>query len=310
MKKSRFRSFSLLFFMVGGLAFLSACAQVSLYENLTEKDANECLITLQENGVSAQKVKGGSTQEVSWSIQVSKKDTNLATKILKENNCPKFPLSDLEKVCKGAFIATPEQEKCRRDFIKKGDIVNLLQQMDGVVQADVVLNIPEIPDFVSETQPSKRPTASANIKVLKVTEGVEVTESKIQHVIAKSVANLDPRDVEVYINYLQRPSKNVVPTVAPPPTTQAWTHIGNLKISPDSKMVFKVYALVFLGLLLAVSIGLVLSLLKLTKMRQQMKMTNRLEIGAPSGQNAKLIQGPESGEPAQIQTADQNINKS
>ncbi|MFO1518548.1 MAG: hypothetical protein U1F57_02615 [bacterium] len=303
-------SIALGFLLFGGVG----CAQLPIYHDLTENDANEILVALQDRGIEAQKIREEKSQNVSWSIQVSKKDAAAARKVLVENNLPHKKQLGFSGICKEkGLIPTPEEEKCRKVLALKGEIINSLERIPGVIDTDVVLNIPDVSEFASESQPAKKPTASAVIRVRKNPEGMDLTEPKIQRFISNAVENLDPRDVSVVITYVQPPEEMAKQHAVAAPTAKNLVSVAGLKMDATSKDNFKIYALVVLVLLLSVSVGLVFSLLKMTKLRRELKV-HRTGGGAVMGvadQDAKMLQGPEGGAATpQIPAAGQTLPKS
>ncbi len=259
--KIQFKKYFVILFLL-----FAACSKMSIYHDLTENEANEILVALQDKGIDAQKVKEVKSQQVTWSIEVPSKDASAAHKILVENNLPRKKELGFSGICKEkGLIPTPDEEKCRKVLALKGEIINSLEKIPGVIEADVVLNIPEVSEFASETQPSKRPTASAVLKVKKTPEGLDLTEPKVQRFISNTVENLDPRDVSVVVTYMQSPED-----VLKSGTNLKWVAIAGLKMDVSSKDTFKIYALSILILLVGVSVALVFTLFKLTNLRKQL----------------------------------------
>lgn len=289
------------------LLFFASCSKMAIYHDLSEVEANEILVALQDRGIDAQKVKEVKSQQVTWSIQVPNKDASAAQKILVENNLPRKRELGFSGICKEkGLIPTPDEEKCRKILALKGEIINSLEKIPGVIEADVVLNIPEISEFASETQASKRPTASAVLKVRKSTEGLEITEPKAQRFISNSVENLDPRDVSVVITYMQGPEDVARQSAG----SAKLVSIAGLKMDAPSKDTFKVYALSVLILLVGVSVALVFTLLKLTHLRKQAMGGGAYNISQSADPNS-LIAGPDGGNAGshQIPAAGQTISK-
>ncbi len=267
--------FALLFVVTG-------CSKEVLFQDLNERDANEILVALYNKGVEAQKVRIEGAQEVSYKVQVPKNKIDLARQILVENNLPKRTELGFSGICKEkGLIPTPEEEKCRKLLALKGEIINSLERVPGVIDADVVLNIPEVSEFANDEAAAKRPTASAVLQVKKDVAGYEVRESQMQRFISNTVENLDPRDVAVIISYVESPEvalskgpqgekiegdqvSNTMPGLA---------SIAGLQLTPESMKRFKIYAVVFLLLLIAVSVALVLNVFKVTRMRQEIKVS-------------------------------------
>ncbi|HKY63647.1 MAG TPA: hypothetical protein VJR29_09530 [bacterium] len=271
------------------LVFLmTACGQETLQQGLTEPEANEILVVLFQHGVNATKVMASTSEGTTYTIGVPKDQIQSARRILVENNLPRARELGSEGICKEkGLIPTPEEEKCRKLLAKKGDIINSLQRVPGVIDADIVLNVPEISPFNTETGPDNRPTASAVLRVKKTQDGYEVTEARIQQFISKSVENLDPRDVSVIISYLPSPQEvlNQGPKAPAGPGIDAnakLATIAGLVMKVESVKRFKIFAVVMLVLLLGVSAALIINVIKLTKMRQELKVS-KLNSGLSEG---------------------------
>ncbi len=286
----------------------TACARIPIYQDLSENDANEILVALSDRGIEAQKMREEKSQEVSWSVQVAKKDSAAARKILLENRLPHKLQLGFSGICKEkGLIPTPEEEKCRKILALKGEIINSLEKIPGVIDADVVLNIPEVSEFATESQPSsKRPTAALVIRVKKTPEGLELTEPKMQRFISNSVENLDPRDVSVVVTYIQTPEEVIKHNLAQAQKME-WVSIGGVKVSPSSKGSFKLYAVVFLIFLLGLAGALVFSLAKMLRLRRELQAFRSPSAYAAPEENPKLIQGPPSGEGTALPPQTQSV---
>src|SRR5262249_52939018 len=98
------------------------------------------------------------------------------------------------------LIPTPDEQKARFLLALKGEIINSLQKIPGVVDVDVVLNVPNDNEFADLDPVKRKPTASVvvqprNDELVAQT----VTEDKIQRFVANTVPNLDPNDVTVIV---------------------------------------------------------------------------------------------------------------
>ncbi len=290
------------------LASYTACSNMPIYHDLTESEANEILVTLQDNHIEAKKIRNEKSQQVTWSVEVASRDGASARKVLVENNLPHKRELGFSGICKEkGLIPTPQEEKCRRILALKGEIINSLSRIPGVIETDVVLNVPEISEFATETQGAKRPTASAVLRIRKNAEGMELTESKIQRFISNSVENLDPRDVSVVITYVENPFENQNKAGARSVST---TSVAGLQMGTASQGTFKVYALIVLGLLMGVSAALVLSIFKVMQLRKKLKVAQMgEEVSVVSPQEAKLLSGPNTVEVPQLASRQQNAPK-
>jgi len=304
---------SKIFILLVGALIFSACGQENLYESLTEKDANEILVLLNKNGIEASKTRVEGSQETTFTVGVSSDDVNQARALLVENNLPRVKELGFAGICKDtSIIPTPEQEKCRKLLGLKGEIINALEQrVPGIIDADVVLNIPEVSEFADEDTPPKKPTASAVLQVKKELTGYQIRESSMQRFISNSVENLDPRDVAVIISYVEDSStktseKGAVGGSETAPGGSAagsLATIAGLQMNADSLKRFKIYAVAILLVLIGVSVALIMNVIRLTRMRQELKVS-RAQGGA-EGVATPLLKGGANPEVAQLKSGEE-----
>ncbi len=271
----------------------TACSTVQLYQDLNEEDANEILVLLSENGIKAQKKKVMAQNEVSYAIEVGENDMVRARSLLLRHNLPRRKELGLTGVYKEkGLIPTPDEQKARFLLALKGEIINSLERMPQIVDADVVLNIPTKDEFASpEAQKDKRPTASIVVKARALVEGEEpISEAKVQQFVANSVEGLNPRDVAVIITYLTSeafqgtPKKpedvRSLPSAVTPMPAQASVdsssttgdEIIGLKLDTKSKAKLKIYLLIFFVVLILLALALILSIVQASRTRRQLQM--------------------------------------
>jgi type III secretion protein J len=294
-----------LFFLLA----VTACGKETVYQDLDERDANEILVVLFKSGIDAEKLRVEGAQEVAYSILVPKDKIQEARRILVENNLPRKKQLGFSGICQEkGLIPTPEEEKCRKLLALKGEIINSLERVPGVIDADVVLNIPEISEFADEEAAKKHPTASAVIRVKKDEAGPDLREGNVQRFISNTVENLDPRDVTVIISFVEPPQKIIAKgPQAGGPGGQATAGggapavgIAGLNVSQNSLQRFKIYAIVFLAVLIGISSALILNVIKLTRMRQELKVSRA--HGAAGG--PALLEGGGQGPTPQLQSGE------
>lgn len=298
----------LILFLIFCSTHLTACKEkIAIVHDLQERDANEILVVLARHHISATKEKVEKNQTVTWNVKVESEDDMQARSILVANNLPKVRQGGLKGICQDAgLILTPKTEKCREILAYKGEIINSLESIPGVVSADVVLNIPDKEDFPDENMPTPRPTASVTIQYLKDSHGSTVlTEGKVQEFVANGVSGLDARDVTVILSVVETglanpatagnegrdsdaqevmvvgQNQNTTPdsqntqspesqeTIQQDGNIEEMTSIGGLKMDEESAKRFKVVAVMFLGLFLLLSIAFIFVLLRMAKMRKQ-----------------------------------------
>lgn len=271
----------------------SSCTELPLVQELDQQDANEIMVILSRNGITARQESVPKQQETSWSIYVSKADEQRAREILVANYLPRKKELGLSGICKEAgMIPTPKTEKCREMLALKGEIINSLESIPGVVNADVVINIPDKEDFPDEDTPLKRPAASVVVQIGDSASGDNlVTESKVQQFVANAVQGMDMRDVAVIISrvgYLPvlpeaEDDTNVGENVAPPSgesddasgtvpaeeETTEWISIGGMTIEAGSAAKLKAIVAFFLLFFILLAGGLIYVVFRLARLRQR-----------------------------------------
>ncbi len=288
MKTSKLKSFLTIIIFTAIMSGLVACNDIAIVHDLNERDANEILVLLSKNNIKATKQKEIRNQDVFWIISTPPSDELQARSILVSNNLPRIRQGGLEGICKDTgLILTPKTERCRELLAFKGEIINSLESIPGVVSADVVLNIPEKEDFPDENQPQPRPTASVTLQYLAdANVKTRLTEGKIQEFVANSITDLDSRDVTVIISYFEQKidesgmqsdnaadntNKQTDETMTTDDATmpQDFVSIGGIRMDENSAKKFKTIAVLFLIVLLLLAVGFIYALLRMSRLRRQ-----------------------------------------
>lgn len=300
----------ILFAVLFVLISFVGCQKVALHHNLEEIEADEILVLLQQQGIEAEKVKEQSGQEVSWKIAVKKDEMAKARQILISSNLPRKRELGLSGVYKEkGLIPTPDEQKARSLLALKGEITNSLEKIQGVVDADVVLNIPEESEFAPMDQAKKRPTASVVIRTRNEELIVQtVTEGKIQRFVANSVPEMDPNDVAVIVSRTDMGSMlPMAGSVSPspfgsstPPRSDSpsvasgdLVDIGGIRLEEDSVGRFKAYMIGLLAILVAVSGFLLVNIVRLNRLKLTVQRGSRTagseRSALPSGSDRSLL---------------------
>lgn len=291
------------------LLLLVSCSKTELYHNLTEDEVNEILVVLQENNISASKKKEIVQNEVTWTVAVDARDLSKARSILLERNLPRRKQPGIEDIYKDkGLIATEDEQKARFIIGMRGNIINALRKNPDVIDADVVINVPEKREFgASPGDEKKHPTASLIIKIRPTAEAqATLTEAKLQRVVASAIPDLDPRDVTVLISYVGGLPSTGAPGQAPPvitaggPTTPLiapskpsnTVTVAGVEVASESSNRLKIYLGVFLGLLALLSIALVVTVIHTHRVRQESRTPNTTVDGQLMGPDDQRRIGP------------------
>ncbi|HSA58523.1 MAG TPA: hypothetical protein VLJ37_02410 [bacterium] len=301
------RLFLILFLAV----FAAGCGQTALHHSLQEIEADEILVVLSQNGIEAMKKKEeGTGQEVTWMVSVPAKEESRARSILRANNLPRKRELGLSGVYREkGLIPTPDEQKARFLLALKGEIINSLLKIPGVVDVDVVLNVPNESEFASLDPVKRKPTASVVVKTRNDELVAQtVTEGKVQRFVANTVPNLDANDVAVIVTRTDTGAGPIgLSTPTPQPTPMPLNpglppedgempseltpistanadvvEIAGLKLDRASVARFKGYIITLLLLLVGVSGFLLFNIMRLNRMRLRVQRGMRAERGALS----------------------------
>jgi len=283
MKKLRIISAIALVMVV---TLMVGCGRIELYQDLTERDANEILVLLSENGLKASKKKSVIQNEISYSVEVPEKDMVRARGLLVRHNLPRRKELGLTGVYKEkGLIPTPDEQKARFLLAMKGEIINSLERIPLIVDADVVLNVPVKDEFAdAEVRHIQRPTASVVIRAKPLERGLApLSEARLQQFVANAIEGMNPRDVAVVIDYLPMeggalrhddvralPDKHVGISRSaggPPPPVFSNEIIG-LRLDEESRGRLKIYLLIFFLILILLSSALIIAIIQGSRMRR------------------------------------------
>lgn len=145
---------------LGCMVLLAACSQKDLYSKQTEQQANEMVAALRVAGLEAEKEarEGGK----SYAVTVSSQDFARAMEVLNAGGYPKKTRQSFVEIFpKSGFVTPPTEERARFGYALQESLAGTLSKIDGVVEADVHVSIPEKNHLSDKVVPS---TASVFIK--------------------------------------------------------------------------------------------------------------------------------------------------
>lgn len=184
---------------------LSACLTHDLQTGLSQQEAQEIVVLLNENGIDASATKAATEKkgEEKWSVIVHGGDQNLASawRVLEEHGLPRQKDKGLEDVFSSSgMIPTATEEKARLLTGISGEINRTLKSVAGIVDARVMVVLPDSSPLVDKTDRIP-PTASVLIKY----RGSELplTEEDVKKLVARAVEGLQPENVAVVYKKVQ-----------------------------------------------------------------------------------------------------------
>jgi len=256
--------------LIVGLIFCFAfvytgCGRTELQHGMSEEQANEVLVVLQQSGIEAKKVREEG-EIPTWMIAVPGKMAEKSWRVMKQHDLPRPPGKGFaETFGKQSLIPTAMEEKALYLQALCSELEKTIQSMDGVVMARVHVVLPEEQLVPEENTSDNRPKAAVLIKYrLNPAGEVPYREESVRAIVANSIQNLDPKDVVVV--------GNEIPAAAAAVSNQAASYVifGPLKVSPESVPAFKIAAIAVFGVIALLSIGLIFSARKSSNLQGEM----------------------------------------
>lgn len=244
------------------LALLTACgSQKTIVHGLDEREANDIIVFLAKKGIEALKVQnvgsgsGAAQTVILWDITVSPEKAVEATAALNEGGYPKRPGQNLLTIFpKSGLVPSEMEEKIRYQAGLAEQIASTIRKIDGVLDADVQLSIPE-EDPLNPT--AKREHVSASVYV-KHTGILDDPNSqlipKIKRFVSSSIQGLDYDNVTVIPD---RARFSETPFTRPTGHTEdmEYVSIWGIDLSKNSAFLFQVIFFSFTILLLLLLIS-------------------------------------------------------
>ncbi|MDY7225538.1 type III secretion protein [Hyalangium rubrum] len=192
------------------LVLVTGCS-IDLQHGLTEQDANEIYVLLSKNGINATKVKEGEGQDMKFNIVVPKADAAQAAELLRSNSLPRPMEKGFNHFAKGSMVPTAAEERAMTLKALGGEVSNALNKIDGVLEANVIVNIPENNDL---TQPENKPLPSSSV-MIRYRPSLEgkapLGEKEVKQFVASAVQDLKPENVTVLLTPALAPAAETNP---------------------------------------------------------------------------------------------------
>jgi type III secretion system YscJ/HrcJ family lipoprotein len=181
------------------VALMTACNQSKSVATVQhENDAIEILAILRENHIKADKVSLGENGSKGWQIVVydewfNEDATSRAIRVLNNNGLPRPYDKGMEKAYDdGGLIQSESAQKAQRLKEHKTELERHLRALPGVIRVSVQIVPPEDNSLRIDTYP-----ASASVLLVLQSANTDLTEEKIQKMVASSVLGLNPEKVTV-----------------------------------------------------------------------------------------------------------------
>jgi type III secretion protein J len=225
---------------------LTGC-ETAVAGGLSETQANEMLVALQQEGVGALKEPDeGARNERVWRVTVPSDDAARALQVLRANNLPRAAAPGLHEVFgDGSLVPTPTEERGRYAAALAGELSRSIETIDGVLGARVHVAIPDARSFSLDESP-RAPRASVLVRH----RGQEAPfdQGAIQALVAGAVDGLEGEQVSVVSVATQVESREAPPLAKVGPV---WVAQGSARLL---RGIFAAAAIS--GMLVAAGLGL------------------------------------------------------
>lgn len=182
--------------------------KADLYTKVQEREANEMLAVLLNNGVDALRV---AAKDGTITIQVEQTQIASAIDLLNGEGLPRHAFKSLGEVFSAAgLIASPIEERARYVYALSEELSRTISDIDGVLSARVHVVLPKNDLLRRDTTPSSasvfiRHDARANLSILL---------PQIKMLVANSIEGLSYDKVAVVFVSVERPALEPRPAAA------------------------------------------------------------------------------------------------
>lgn len=275
--------------LVTGLlaGLLSACGTETVIHGIDEREANKIIELLADNQLQAQKLMNDSGREVTYNIAVPASNKVDAIRLLNRHEMPRRKDKGYTDVfAEGGLIPTSAEEKAKKLAALEGEIEKQLKLVDGVLDAQVQLVIPEESALRTSEEQKPQTTASLTLRYLPGAAGEKpLSEPQIQQLVAAGVENLTsdqvyPLLIPVMSN---RPSADL---------SQATSQLGGSWVAKLTKQQINIITGLMIMLILALSSLLIFWQIRLKTVRGKLTRLQTQIMKAQQRQGGESLPPP------------------
>jgi len=244
---------------------LVACGTEMIVHKVDEREANRIIEVLADNNITATKLMRDTGREVFFTISVPVKSRLDAIRILNQYELPRRSDRGYSEVfSEGGLIPTSSEERAKQMSALEGEIERQLKLIDGVLDVQVQIVVPEETALRTTQEQQPPTTASVTLKYLPGEGGAKpLSELQVRSVVAAGVEKLTPDNVVV----LMTPVQSNFATARTANRAVEGRGTGLKRLS--SKQLNMIFAAV-LGLVLLLGLGLVFSQMRLRTVRTRL----------------------------------------
>lgn len=240
--------------------FTGCASQKTIVNSLDEREANEILVFLSSKGIDAIKVQStesagpGASKAVLWDIKVDTSQATEAMSLLNQAGLPRRKGQSLLGIFAGGGLVPSElQEKIRYQAGMAEQIASTIRKIDGVLDAEVQISIPEENPLSTEPE-KKKITASVYVKHNGILDDPNAhLVNKIKRLVAASVPGLDYDNVTVIGDRVRygNSMEGIIPTNE---EEKQFVTIWSMVLATQSVMLFRIIFFSFIVIILLLAL--------------------------------------------------------
>lgn len=213
------------------LALVAACSE-PIYHGLPERDANEMVVVLEQHGIDATKERDPSADDA-WLIEVPPAQTGEAWRLLQTEGLPRRQVTGFDQFYpSGGLVPTENEERVLLQFSTAQELTRSLLKIDGVVDAQVNLVLPEKPKVQLESTHIEPPRASVLIKHQATIDEPPVSREAVSRLVSGGVEALAQQNVDVIFTRAERSSR--------PLAESTLSSVGPIGVAPESETALQI----------------------------------------------------------------------
>ena len=180
-------------------SFLISCGTKAIVHDLEEREANRILELLADKNIQGLKIMADKGRSITYTIHVPGASRMDAIRLLNQNDLPRRPDKGYHEVfSESGLIPTSTEERAKQLAAIEGEIERQLKLIDGILDVEVQLVMPEDNALRTTQEQRAKTTASVTVRYLPGEGGTKpLTESTVQAIVAAGVEKLASQDVVV-----------------------------------------------------------------------------------------------------------------
>ncbi|MGY6555253.1 MAG: type III secretion system inner membrane ring lipoprotein SctJ [Wenzhouxiangella sp.] len=178
---------------------LTGCSEEALYNDLSERQANEMQAVLLQHSIEARKRRGD--DGASWQLRVTRSDLPRALDVLNARGMPRMEYRNMgEMFERRGFVSSPLEERARFQHAVSQQLSNTFSRIDGVVEAHVHIALPERDRLAT----SPRESSASVVLIVEPDFRYEEVETRIRAIVTDAVEDLDNANRVTVVSFTRR----------------------------------------------------------------------------------------------------------